>query len=274
MQAITRIAPTPSGFLHLGNAYNFLFTQKCALGNHAKIALRIDDIDHERVQQKFVEDIFSVLHWLGINWEIGPKNVADFYSNWSQLHRLHLYQSTIDLLRDAFVVYPCICSRSLLQTLPTNLNCFCQFQAQKNSKCLRLVLDWKKVNKQSHEFLKYYVSKTTQLPSTIVIQRSNGMPSYHVMSITEDNEMRITHICRGMDLEESSAIQLLLTQEIGFMQFANMQIFHHPLLLTEENMKLSKSKNHTSLQNLRIQGASSMSIQNQFLEWQKNLGQG
>jgi glutamyl-tRNA synthetase len=74
----TRIAPTPSGFLHAGNAFNFLQTAALAKQSGARVLLRIDDMDRDRYRPAYVNDIFETLDFLGIHWQEGPKQINDF----------------------------------------------------------------------------------------------------------------------------------------------------------------------------------------------------
>ena len=83
-----RIAPTPSGFLHLGNVLSFAITAELARRNNARILLRIDDLDRDRVNREYLQDIFDTLNFLGFEWDEGPRDVDDFDQNYSQLKRL------------------------------------------------------------------------------------------------------------------------------------------------------------------------------------------
>ena len=96
----TRIAPTPSGLLHEGNGISFLLTYALARAYEGQILLRIDDLDAERMRLAYLDDIFRTLDWLGIEWDEGPSSVADFQQNWSQHHRLDLYQNALDTLKN------------------------------------------------------------------------------------------------------------------------------------------------------------------------------
>src|ERR1700755_812419 len=107
----TRIAPTPSGFLHLGNAYSFALTAALAEKYGAKILLRIDDLDRERVQKEYVQDIFDTLNFLELPWDEGPRNVMELERDWSQIHRMGLYKEALDLLREEGDLFACNCSR-------------------------------------------------------------------------------------------------------------------------------------------------------------------
>lgn len=109
---LTRIAPTPSGFLHLGNVFSFSITAALARRCGAEILLRIDDLDRERVQREYVEDIFETLRFLDIPWDRGPRSFDEFGSTWSQLVRLPLYREALSGLRAAGAVFGCSCSRA------------------------------------------------------------------------------------------------------------------------------------------------------------------
>ena len=91
----TRIAPTPSGYLHLGNVLSFALTAALARRAGAAILLRIDDLDRERVSRDYVEDIFETLRFLGIPWDEGPRDFSEYERVWSQLHRLRLYREAL-----------------------------------------------------------------------------------------------------------------------------------------------------------------------------------
>src|SRR5258708_37010017 len=96
----TRIAPTPSGFLHLGNVVSFVRTVELGKRKGAKVLLRIDDLDRERVEPEYVQDIFDTLEFLELPWDEGPRNVEEFERDWSQIHRIGLYREALDVLRE------------------------------------------------------------------------------------------------------------------------------------------------------------------------------
>jgi glutamyl-tRNA synthetase len=86
----TRIAPTPSGYLHLGNALSFALTAAIARSTGAKILLRIDDLDQQRVNLAYVQDVFDTLNFLEIPWDEGPRNVIEYHDEWSQMRRMDM----------------------------------------------------------------------------------------------------------------------------------------------------------------------------------------
>src|ERR1700722_17238392 len=96
----TRIAPTPSGYLHLGNVLSFALTAALARRTGAGILLRIDDLDRGRVSKDYVEDIFETLRFLEIPWDEGPRDFIDYQRVYTQLRRMQLYQEALQQLRD------------------------------------------------------------------------------------------------------------------------------------------------------------------------------
>ena len=96
---ISRLAPTPSGYLHLGNAFNFLLTALLVDFQDGHLHLRIDDLDDPRVERSAVEDIFVQLEWLGIKYDSGPSGPDELFSKFSQRLRLELYHESLELLR-------------------------------------------------------------------------------------------------------------------------------------------------------------------------------
>src|SRR5258708_1423737 len=94
----TRLAPTPSGYLHLGNAFSFALTASLAVRNSAKLLLRIDDLDGARAKPEFVRDIFSTLDFLEIDWDEGPDDPDELDRLFSQRLRMRLYEDALDQL--------------------------------------------------------------------------------------------------------------------------------------------------------------------------------
>ena len=108
----TRLAPTPSGYLHLGNIYSFAVTAALARKTQAKILLRIDDADRERTNKLYVQDIFDTLDFLGIPWDEGPKNTKEYEQEYSQVHRMGIYTKALQQLRESGMLFACTCSRA------------------------------------------------------------------------------------------------------------------------------------------------------------------
>ena len=111
----TRLAPTPSGYLHLGNILSFVITAGLARKNGAEILLRIDDMDHERVRKEYLDDIFETLTFLEIPWDEGPRSTEEHQKKFTQKLRQKLYQSGLDKLVSKNLVFGCRCSRTDLE---------------------------------------------------------------------------------------------------------------------------------------------------------------
>ena len=102
---ISRIAPTPSGFLHLGNAFNFLLTALLVDCEGGHLHLRIDDLDGPRVEPSSVEDIFVQLEWLGIDYDSGPSGSNRLFKQYSQQLCREKYSVALEILRDSGILY-------------------------------------------------------------------------------------------------------------------------------------------------------------------------
>jgi glutamyl/glutaminyl-tRNA synthetase len=116
----TRLAPTPSGFLHLGNGASFVATWALARAYEGHILLRIDDLDAERMRTEYLNDVFQTLDWLGLDWDEGPFSTDDFTKNWSQHLRLDAYEKALQDLQKTGDLYVCNCSRKDIRERSTN----------------------------------------------------------------------------------------------------------------------------------------------------------
>jgi glutamyl/glutaminyl-tRNA synthetase len=241
-----RLAPTPSGFLHLGNAVNFLLNYQAQKAKNAQLLLRIDDLDAERKRPEYLQDIFDSLVWLGIDWDEGPRNIDDFGKNWSQYTRMDLYEQTLQNLQSTGLLYACQKSRKDLEGLSTP-------DLLKNLRSQNLSLNQKNVA------WRIQTPNNFDLPD-FVVRKKDGIPAYQVASLTDDVHFGVTDIVRGQDLEASSKAQQFLAEILGLTSFLSINIVHHPLILDENGVKLSKSKGASSLKSMRESGKSKEEI--------------
>lgn len=250
----TRIAPTPSGYLHLGNVLSFALTAALARKTGAKILLRIDDLDQARVNDDYVQDIFDTLNFLSIPWDEGPRDVEDYKANWSQLHRMDLYHEALQQLEGQRDVFACRCSRSQLHgnTYPGN----CRNRS--------IPLDTPDIAWRLYTDERELTIKTlkdgllnAQLPvemKDFVVKKKDGYPSYQLASLVDDIRFGVDLVVRGEDLYSSTIAQHYLADVLGESGFQNITFHHHPLLMEDGDKKLSKSAGATSLKYLREQG--------------------
>lgn len=244
----TRIAPTPSGYLHIGNGFNFVLTWLHARREAGTLMLRVDDLDKARVKPEYLEDIFRTLDWLGIDWDEGPFGPDDIEKRWSQHHRLDRYRAVIDELTFKDLAYACALSRAqiaeaggypesgFLQKLsPTQANT--SLRARTENKLIPFTdCDGTKHEVNLHETMKAFV-----------VRRRDGLPAYQIASLMDDLDFGINTIVRGKDLLTSTAAQLWLAMQLERSEFAKTRFVHHGLLLDEGGEKLSKSEGADAL---------------------------
>ena len=248
----TRIAPTPSGFLHIGNVLSFAITSAIAQKNGAKILLRIDDLDQARVNNLYIQDIFDTLNFLEIPWHEGPVNVQEFEESWSQMHRMDIYHQAIKKLSDKGLVFACTCSRQQIRNAHP---CTCfdkQIPLETENASWRLTTGDKELE------IKSYDSPTTHsiLPvemKNFIIRRKDGVPAYQLASVVDDLHYDVDLVVRGEDLRPSTIAQHELALALG-KEFNNIAFYHHPLLTETSGNKLSKSAGSTSVRFLRENG--------------------
>lgn len=286
----TRIAPTPSGFLHIGNAANFVAAWVWAQLHQGKVILRIDDLDNERFRLEYLSDIFETLDWLGITWDEGATSPDDFLKNHSQHLRLAIYQKQLDFLAEKGLLYACDCSRSRIKShFPNGIyrgtcrakkiyskNAFTKagtegvaFRLQINEN--EIITYKEKIELKNFELQKINVA---ELMGDIVVRQKNGFPAYQIASLIDDITMNINFIVRGKDLLGSTAAQIYLSQQfqktattLPFAQFSDLHFWHHPLLTNEQGEKLAKSKGAASLRTWRENGQSAAPIFNIVANW-------
>jgi len=243
--AKTRIAPTPSGFLHVGNILNFSLTAGLGRQTGAGILLRIDDLDRERADAAFLEDIFATLRFLEIPWDEGPGDMADFETSWSQVRRMGLYERALALLREKGKVFACSCSRAeLARAGGSGYPGTCR---DRNISFDAPDVNWR---------LKTGGSDLPAEMRDFVVRKKDGFPAYQLSSVIDDVYFGIDLVVRGEDLRASTEAQRFLASVLGLVEFETVRFVHHPLLLAEDGEKLSKSAGSTSIQYLRTQGYS------------------
>jgi len=254
----TRLAPTPSGFLHLGNIFSFAITAAMAKRTNAKIVLRIDDFDLERTNKLYVQDIFDTLNFLEIPWDEGPRNLQEYESEYSQLHRMDIYRSALQQLKEAGKIFACTCSRAQVHANPANYGYLgtCRnknISLEAANTCWRLFTD-DATGLDIKTFPGTVVK--TRLPADMkdfIVRRKDGIPAYQLISILDDVHFGIDLVVRGEDLWSSTLAQHYLSLLLGQDTCQDVTFYHHPLLIGQDGSKLSKSEGATSVYYLRKQ---------------------
>jgi glutamyl-tRNA synthetase len=267
---ITRLAPTPSGYLHQGNAFNFLLNWLMARAQGGQVLLRIDDLDAPRAKPEYVQDVFETLDWLGMDWDMGPTGPDDLATHWSQQHRHAIYHEVLQQLMLAGQLFACDCSR---KDLAKSGGVYPGTCSQKHLLFNTPDVAWRvRVGAgETIHFTDNWQGKLTVAVGadmgSFVVRRRDGIPAYQIASLADDVRFGITHVARGMDLLPSTAAQLYLAQLLGMETFTQTQFYHHPLLLGEGGTKLSKSAGSVSLHYARQQGMPASEVLGAFCKW-------
>lgn len=282
-----RFAPSPNGPLHLGHAYSVLLNEKLAKAQNGSLLLRIEDIDKARSSNTHIAAIHRDLHWLGLSFGQPVRY---------QSAHLDEYKPYIQQLKAAGLLYPCFASRGEIRAAPNNgqtdpdgaplypglyknLTKAEQTTRIESGTPYALRLDMEQAINQakalSNGILSYNeideAGQVTQKPITperwgdVIIARKDIETSYHLSVTVDDHLQNITHIVRGRDLEASTDIHRILQIILGF----DEPLYHHHELILLEREKLSKSKKHMSLFEMRSTGITAPDIRKAF---QKGAG--
>jgi glutamyl-tRNA synthetase len=251
---LTRFAPTPSGYLHVGNAFSFIITWLLARLQGGRILLRIDDLDNERFRPEYLEDIFYSLDWLGLDYDLGPSGVADFHAEWSQHRRIDLYRQLLAKLSPH--LFACNCSRRTWQEASTDGlypgTCIAKKLPLEtdNAVCRLLTPDNQLIIFHEAGKVEPVQASPSKWMRHPVLRRKNGLPAYQVASVADDCHFGINLVVRGADLFASTVAQCYIAACIGEERFQHINFLHHPLLKDAHGEKLSKSAGSLALKTI------------------------
>ena len=262
-----RIAPSPSGNLHVGTARTALFNYLFAKKNNGKFVLRIEDTDAERTSQAYVDNIFDSLKALGLNWDEGP-DVGGNYGPYTQSQRFDIYPKYIQELLDKGFAYECFCTPEELEAekelATTNKQAYvyskkCENLTEEEKAKLRaegrkpaIRFNIAKAQKAFHDssilafedLVKGHLQQDTNLIGDFVIMKSNGAPTYNYAVVIDDMLMKISHIIRGEDHISNTFKQILIYEALG----AEVPRFGHlGMILAPDRSKLSKRHGATAV---------------------------
>lgn len=267
-----RIAPSPTGPLHIGTARTALFNYLLAKKYKGHFILRIEDTDLERSDVKWEKDIIESLIWLGIMWDEGPdpanpKNYIGEYSPYRQSERLETYATYLEKLLKEDKAYYCFCTEKELETMrkeqmsrgeAPRYNGKCSNLSKKEVK-RRLGLGEKSIIRFRvphrkvvfDDLIRGKIEFDTSLIGDIVIAKDLATPLYNFAVVVDDFEMKITYVLRGEDHISNTPKQILIQEALGF---PRPQYAHLPLILGSDRSKLSKRHGAISVREYRQQG--------------------
>ncbi len=270
MQICSRIAPTPSGFLHLGNVFSFVLTWLIVRKKQGYLLLRIDDLDSKRRRIEYLDDIFSTLEWLRLDYDEGASGTADFLANFSQETRINDYENILSQLLDKQApIFECNCSRTTIQrnainglyagTCRSNILTMNKLSSPKTESAWRISVPVTPIVFQDILQGQMEISLAEKM-GDFVVRGKDHLPAYQIASLSDDLRYGINLVVRGQDLINSTAAQVFLAQQLGREEFANTTFLHHALLYESAHHKMSKSAGSLSIKAIRAANPSPQPI--------------
>ena len=267
-----RIAPSPTGPLHIGTARTALFNYLHARHTGGTFILRLEDTDVARSSIAYEKDILDGLHWLGLRWDEGPEVAGEAargpYAPYRQMERLPLYAEAADRLLAEDKAYPCYCTPDELDAERRRLEAARQ-PPRYSGRCARLTPDERAAFETDgrRPALRFRVGEgsvviddivrgrveidVANLGGDFVIARADGTPLYHFTVVVDDAAMQISHVIRGEDHLSNTPKHVLLFRALGHEPTA---FAHLPLILNPDRTKMSKRKSQTAIGDYRAEG--------------------
>jgi glutamyl/glutaminyl-tRNA synthetase len=267
-----RLAPSPTGLLHLGHARTYWTAAQRAAQHHGQLILRNEDLDSQRCKPEFVRAMYEDLHWLGIEWTEGPDRGGPF-APYSQSERRPHYLAAWQFLRARGLIYPCTCSRKDVaqsasaphENDPDDDPIYpghCRPKAAPISANPDPPVDPKAANwrfrvPDSEEIHFTDLHLGSQLFTAgrdfgdFIVWRRDNIPAYQLAVVVDDAAMQITEVVRGADLLKSTARQILLCRALGLPIPA---YYHCDLIRDESGVRLAKRHDALSIRHLREKG--------------------
>ena len=261
---VGRLAPSPTGVLHLGNARTFLLAWLSARSRGGTVLLRIEDIDGPRIKAGATAQTIEDLRWLGLDWD------GEVFE---QSSRRALYRAACQRLLDAGLAYPCVCSRKEVDEAASAPHegaqvvahdgpvypgtCRGRFASLEDAKqqtgrdaSLRFLVDQDQL-----AFVDGFRGRERgDIAGDFVVQKRDGEPAYQLAVVVDDAAQEVTEVFRADDLLPSTPRQLLVYRALGLPQ---PQFTHVPLVVGQDGLRLAKRHGDTSLRHFRDQGVRS-----------------
>jgi glutamyl-tRNA synthetase len=271
--SVTRLAPSPTGALHLGNARTFLVNWLLARQHGWKIVLRIEDLDGPRIKKGADQQAIDDLHWLGIDWDEGP-----IY----QSSRIDRYSAAIQKLLEIGAAYPCVCTRKEVELAASAPHvedgsavypgtCRGKFASVREAMEIngRMPAIRFAVGESLVEFDDGFRGdehfEMNRL-ANFVIAKADNTPAYQLAVVVDDAEMGITDVVRGDDLLDSTPRQIMLYRALGWAERIP-RYWHLPLIIGEDGRRLAKRHGDTRLSSYRDLGVAPERILQLLARW-------
>jgi glutamyl-tRNA synthetase len=255
-QVVGRLAPSPTGAQHVGNARTYLIAWLSARARGGRVVLRIEDIDSPRIKAGAAEQACEDLRWLGLDWDEGPI---------VQTQRLALHEDALERLRQQELVYPCTCTRSDVERAASAPHAEHEGAAYPGTCAGRRAADaavlanrlyaWRfRAVAEAVMFKDGFRSwQTVPVGGDFVVWKSAGTPAYQLAVVIDDAALGVNEVVRGDDLVSSTARQLHLYRTLDLHPPA---FVHVPLVVGPDGRRLAKRHGDTRLTTLRNAGVS------------------
>ena len=276
----TRFAPSPTGPLHLGHAYSALYGHRLAEAKNGLWLLRIDDLDRNRSKPEWTQQIFDDLRWLGLAW---PEPVR------FQSQETASYQTALDALARARLIYPCCCNRAdIAQAAAAPQEGVPEFgpdgriypgtcrhrrlsqagagdalrlNMRKAVKALQKPVTYEEFGTQLSERITLKPEALIAQAGDVVLRRKDQGAAYHLAVVIDDDAQNITDVVRGADLSAATQIHVVLQQ---LLNIQTPRYHHHALIRDETGKRLAKRSDSEALSTLRNAGYSAQDITKRF----------
>ena len=275
MTFTTRLAPSPTGPLHLGHAYSALLAHQMATEAGGRFLLRIEDTDQSRARAQWEKQIYDDLAWLGLTWEQPVRRQSD---------HLRSYSNAMEIIEKNDLIYPCSCRRADIEAAAgapqEGVAQFgpdgriypgtCRHRAVHEGRAEdALRLNMKRAAETLTAPLLYHETGLDSGPQKVrpeallsqvgdvVLQRRNGQIAYHLAVVVDDALQGVSDVVRGADLAEATQIHVLLQSLLGL---PTPRYHHHKLIRDSAGKRLAKRDDATAISTLRSQGQSANDI--------------
>ena len=263
-----RYAPSPTGLQHIGGVRTALFNYLYARSQGGKFILRLEDTDRTRYDEKYVQNLYDTMQWLGIDWDEGGSKGGD-YGPYVQSERFELYKEYAQKLIENGEAYYCFCDaerRERIRKIQTENKMApgydrnCRHLTPEEVKAnldagkpyvIRLKVPMEGETKFHDHILGDIVWKNEDISPDPVLLKSDGFPTYHLANIVDDHMMKISHVMRAQEWIPSTPLHVQMYKSFGW---EHPEFCHLPMVNGSDGKKLSKRDGSTSLNEFRARG--------------------
>lgn len=275
-QIVGRFAPSPSGRMHLGNAFSALLAWLSVRKAGGRMVLRLEDLDTARCKPAYCDQIEADYRWLGLDWDEGGRQGGDAYY---QSRRQDIYIKALETLEEKGLLYPCFCTRGELHAAsaphrsdgaflyPGTCRNLTQEERRQRARLRRPAI---RIRVPEEEIVVrdgvqgIFRQVLSRDCGDFVLRRSDGLFAYQLAVVVDDALMGVNQVVRGEDLLSSTPRQLWLQRQLGY---PAPDYYHVPLLYGPDGHRLSKRQRDVDLGALRAAGQRSQDIVGQLAYW-------